>query len=72
MVGLLSRTVARCGFDFALGSRHDARTRRVAIEIYRARLISQIRSFEFASDHDDGPTVGASCQCLNQGIECFS
>jgi hypothetical protein len=23
------------------------------------------RSVEFANDHDDGPTVGASCQCLN-------
>jgi hypothetical protein len=23
------------------------------------------RSFEFAGDHDDGHTVGASCWCLN-------
>jgi hypothetical protein len=52
-------------FDFALDSRHDARTRWVTIEIHRARLISQIRSFEFAGDRDDGPTVGASCRCLN-------
>jgi hypothetical protein len=37
----------------------------VTIEIHHARLISQIRSFEFAGDRDDGPTVGASCWCLN-------
>jgi hypothetical protein len=24
-----------------------------------------MRSFEFANDRDDGPMVGASCQCLN-------
>jgi hypothetical protein len=23
------------------------------------------RSFEFTGDHDDGPTVGANCRCLN-------
>jgi hypothetical protein len=28
-------------------------------------LILMMRSFEFTGDRDDGPTVGASCRCLN-------
>jgi hypothetical protein len=45
-------------FDACLGLDYE-------YDDWRLNLRLKLRSFKFTNDRDDGPTVGASCRCLN-------
>jgi hypothetical protein len=54
----------RFGLDVCTSKARTGHTWR-AESLRRWMIDLLMRSFEFADDRDDSPTVGASCQCLN-------